>query len=41
VYVGKTGWITPVYMALIDPFRRWIIYPAMLKNIRAIWAECA
>jgi hypothetical protein len=41
VYVCKAGWITPVYMALIDPFRRWIVYPAMLKNIRAIWAESA
>jgi len=42
VYVCKGGWITPVYMALIDPFRRWIVYPALLKNIRAIWAEsCA
>jgi len=41
VYVCRAGWITPVYMALIDPFRRWIIYPAMLKNIRAIWAESA
>jgi Protein of unknown function (DUF2867) len=41
VYVCKGGWITPVYMALIDPFRRWIIYPALLKNIRAIWAEFA
>jgi len=39
VYVGKGGWLTAVYMALIDPFRRWIIYPAMLKNIRAVWAE--
>jgi Protein of unknown function (DUF2867) len=42
VYVCKVGWITPLYMALIDPFRRWIVYPALLKNIRAIWAEsCA
>jgi hypothetical protein len=41
VYVCKAGWITPVYMALIDPFRRWIIYPALLKTIRAIWAESA
>jgi hypothetical protein len=41
VYVCKAGWITPVYMALIDPFRRWIVYPAMLKNIGAIWAESA
>jgi hypothetical protein len=41
VYVCNAGWITPVYMAVIDPFRRWIIYPAMLKNIRATWAESA
>jgi hypothetical protein len=33
VYVVSVGWITPLYMALIDPFRRWIIYPALLKNI--------
>jgi len=39
VYVAKASWITPVYMALIDPFRRWIVYPAMLKNIRATWLE--
>ncbi len=35
VYVAGVGWITPLYMALIDPFRRWIIYPALLKNISA------
>jgi hypothetical protein len=35
VYVVSVGWITPLYMALIDPFRRWIIYPALLKNIAA------
>jgi hypothetical protein len=38
VYVCQAGWITPIYMALIDPFRRWIIYPALLKKIRAAWA---
>ncbi len=37
VYVRPTTWITPLYMGLIDPFRRWIIYPAMLKTIRASW----
>jgi hypothetical protein len=35
VYVVSIGWITPLYMALIDPFRRWIIYPALLKKISA------
>jgi hypothetical protein len=24
-------------MALIDPFRRFIIYPAMLRYLRASW----
>ena len=38
VYVVGVGWITPLYMALIDPFRRWIIYPALLKNISAAGA---
>jgi hypothetical protein len=39
VYVRQTTWITPFYMALIDPFRKWIIYPALLKKIRATWAQ--
>jgi len=39
VYVCKGGWLTAAYMALIDPFRRWIIYPALLTRIRAIWEE--
>ena len=39
VYVAKAGWITPIYMGLIDPFRRWIVYPAVLKNVRATWMQ--
>lgn len=39
VYVRPQTWITPLYMGLIDPFRKWIIYPAMLKNIRATWEQ--
>jgi hypothetical protein len=39
VYVGQRTWITPLYMGLIDPFRKWIIYPALLKNIRATWDQ--
>ena len=37
VYVLRRTWITPLYMRLIDPFRRWIIYPAMLIKIRETW----
>ncbi len=39
VYVRQRTWITPFYMGLIDPFRRWIIYPALLKKIRATWDQ--
>jgi hypothetical protein len=39
VYVCKRTWITPFYMGLIDPFRRWIIYPALLDKIRTIWDQ--
>lgn len=39
VYVRQSTWITPFYMRLIDPFRRWIIYPALLKNIRVTWDQ--
>ena len=39
VYVRQRMWITPFYMGLIDPFRKWIIYPAMLKTIRANWDQ--
>jgi hypothetical protein len=39
VYVRQRTWITPLYMGLIDPFRRWIIYPALLNKIRATWDQ--
>lgn len=39
VYVCKRTWITPFYMGLIDPFRRWVIYPALLENIRTSWDQ--
>ena len=39
VYVCQNTWITPFYMGLIDPFRKWIVYPAMLKTIRATWEQ--
>ena len=37
VYVRPVGRITGWYMRLIDPFRRLVIYPAMLRAIRAAW----
>ena len=41
VYVRPVGRITSWYMRLIDPFRRVIIYPAVLRHIRAAWARGA
>jgi len=37
VYVRSVGPLTPVYMALIDPFRKLIVYPSLLRSIRATW----
>ena len=37
VYVKPVGWLTPLYMALIDPFRRWIVYPALIRRTQAAW----
>ena len=37
IYVKPVSWITPAYMALIDPFRRWIVYPQMLDGVRSQW----
>jgi len=39
IYVQPVGRITSWYMALIDPFRRFIIYPAILRYIRNAWAR--
>lgn len=37
IYVKETSWLTPLYMALIDPFRRHVIYPAALSDIARTW----
>jgi hypothetical protein len=37
VYVRNVGRFTPVYMALIDPFRKLVVYPSLLRTIRAQW----
>ncbi|MCI0391433.1 MAG: DUF2867 domain-containing protein [Acidobacteria bacterium] len=37
VYVKKLNWFTPIYMALISPMLKWIIYPSMAKGIRRRW----
>jgi len=37
VYVRNVSRFTPIYMALIDPFRRLVVYPSLLNTVRAKW----
>ena len=39
VYVENVGRFTPVYMALIDPFRKLIVYPSLLRGVRSRWNQ--
>jgi hypothetical protein len=38
VYVKRVSWLTPVYMAAIEPFRRFVVYPSLLRQVRARWS---
>jgi len=37
VYVRNVGRFTPIYMALIDPFRKLVVYPLLLRTVRTKW----
>ena len=39
VYVRSVSRFTPFYMALIDPFRKLIVYPSLLHGIRGRWNQ--
>jgi Protein of unknown function (DUF2867) len=39
VYIRTVSLFTPFYMALIDPFRKWIVYPSLLRSVRARWDQ--
>lgn len=39
VYVTSVSRFTPIYMALIDPFRKLVVYPSLLRSVRAKWNE--
>lgn len=39
IYVENVSALTPLYMAVIEPFRRFVVYPSMLESIRAAWAS--
>jgi hypothetical protein len=37
VYVREVSAFTPLYLAAIDPFRKVIVYPALLRSVSAQW----
>jgi len=37
VYVRNVSRFTPVYMALIDPLRKLVVYPSLLRGVRSNW----
>jgi Protein of unknown function (DUF2867) len=39
IYVKPVSRLTPLYMALIEPFRRLVVYPAIFRRIRRAWIE--
>ncbi|MEO6027618.1 MAG: DUF2867 domain-containing protein [Candidatus Binatia bacterium] len=38
VYVKSRGWQSRAYMALIKPFRHFVVYPAWIAHISRTWA---
>jgi uncharacterized protein DUF2867 len=41
VYVLPVSWFTKPYLIAIEPFRRFLLYPAMLRRIRRAWIAMA
>jgi hypothetical protein len=39
VYVRSVSHFTRFYMTLIDPFRKLIVYPSLLRSVRARWDQ--
>ena len=37
IYTENVSPLTPLYMAMIEPFRRFVIYPTILKGLRGAW----
>ncbi|MBI3585552.1 MAG: DUF2867 domain-containing protein [Ignavibacteriales bacterium] len=37
IYVIPRGMYGKVYLKLIEPFRRHIVYPAMMRSMKALW----
>ncbi|MDJ0789605.1 MAG: DUF2867 domain-containing protein [Myxococcota bacterium] len=41
IYVKERGALGRAYMALISPFRHWIVYPAMMRAVERSWSGFA
>ena len=39
VYVRSVSRFTPLYMSAIDPFRKLVVYPSILRSVRARWNQ--
>ena len=39
IHTLPVGVWTKPYLALIDPFRRWLVYPALLRRIHEAWTR--
>jgi len=39
IYVKPVSRLTALYMALIDPFRRLVVYPALGKHTQQRWSR--
>lgn len=39
VYVRSVNRFTPIYMALIGPFRKLVVYPSLLRSVRTRWNQ--
>lgn len=39
IYVKNISWLTSVYMALIDPFRRILVYPIIIRQLERAWVD--
>ena len=39
IYFKKLNWRTPIYMTLVSPMLKWVIYPAVKRTIKHNWEE--
>ncbi|MBV8601851.1 MAG: DUF2867 domain-containing protein [Candidatus Eremiobacteraeota bacterium] len=37
IYVRNVSHLTPLYMAAIDPFRKFVVYPSLMRSVLRSW----